>query len=144
MKYRFIEHTADIAFEIYGKSIEELLRNATLAFRDAFVFADKISFTAEREIELEEIGENERELFEYALYDWLNELLYLFDAEHFAPLDAEVKAEMGNGKLNVAGKLKGGKLRSEAVRVEPKAITLHKFRVELLQDGIRAFVVVDI
>jgi len=144
MKYRFIEHTADIAFEIYGKSIEELLRNATMAFRDAFIFPDKISSTAEKEIELEESGESEKELFEYALYDWLNELLYLFDAEHFASLDAEVKAERMDGKLTVVGKLEGGKLKSEAVRVEPKAITLHKFRVELLQDGIRAFVVVDI
>ncbi len=143
MKYRFVEHTADIAFEIYGKNIEELLRNATLAFRDAFIFSDKIISTAEREIELEESGESERELFEYALYDWLNELLYLFDAEHFAPLDAEVKAERRDEKLTVAGKLEGGKLKSEAVKVEPKAITLHKFRVEF-QDGIRAFVVVDI
>jgi len=83
-------------------------------------------------------------LFEYALYDWLNELLYLFDAEHFAPLDADVKTERrGEHELIVKGKLKGGELTSKAVRVEPKAITLHKFRVEL-RDGIRAFVVVDI
>ncbi len=147
MKYRFVEHTADIAVEVYGENFEELVKNATLAFRDAFVYQEKLEGELEREIEVEVEGDSEEEVYEYALYDWLNELLYCFDAEHFAPRECDVKAEWIEKdlpkKLRVAGRLKGGKLRSEAVKVEPKAVTLHNFRVERC-DGLKAFVVFDI
>ncbi len=139
MKYRFLDHTADVAIEICGRTIEELLRNATLAFRDAFVFPEKLKGREERKIELKEEGESELEVAEYALYDWLNELLYLFDAEHFAAVDAEVSVK----KDIIEGKLTGGKLSDEAVKVEPKAITLHNFKVEKNSEY-RAFVVIDI
>ncbi|RUM34834.1 MAG: archease [Archaeoglobus sp.] len=138
MRYRFVEHTADIAIEIYGENLESLLKNATLAFRDAFIFPERILGDEVRNIKIEE----EEDLYEYALYDWMNELLYLFDAEHFAAIDAEVKVKR-NGVLVVEGKLVGGKLSDEAVKVEPKAITLHNFKVEK-EDGLKAFVVVDI
>ncbi len=136
--YRFVEHTADIAIEVYGKTVEELFRNATLAFRDAFVFPEKVKGEEKREITVKLEGESEEEKLEYALYDWLNELLYLFDAEHFAALDVKVKVDG-----DVKGELKGGKLSSEAVKVEPKAITLHKFKVEK-NDFYKAFFIVDI
>ncbi len=138
MRYRFIEHTADIAMEIYGKTVEELLRNATLAFRDAFIFPEKLEEKETRKIELK-MEEDSVKAVEYLLYDWMNELLYLFDAEHFGVVDAEVKI---NGK-NVIGKLTGGKLKDEAVKVEPKAITLHKFKVDK-NDYYKAFLIIDI
>ncbi len=143
MNYRFIDHTADVAVEIYGENLEELIKNATLAFRDAFIYPERLGEEMMRELEVEEKGENEVEIYEYVLYDWLNELLYLFDVEHFAAVDCDVTVEIENGKINVRGKLKGGRLSSEAVKVEPKAVTLHNFRVERT-DGLKAFVVFDI
>ena len=143
MNYRFIDYTADVAVEIYGENLEELIKNATLAFRDAFIYPERLGEEMMRELEVEEKGENEVEIYEYVLYDWLNELLYLFDVEHFAAVDCDVTVEIENGKINVRGKLKGGRLSSEAVKVEPKAVTLHNFRVERT-DGLKAFVVFDI
>ncbi|AEA46825.1 archease [Archaeoglobus veneficus] len=137
MKYRFIDHTADIAFEVFGSSIEELIENATLAFCEAFAYSEKIEGEVEREVEVE--GDAEDML----LYHWLNELLYLFDTEFFAAKQAKAIVE-GDGMLKARGVLKGGKLTPEAVKVEPKAITLHNYRVEKRNGGWYAFVVVDI
>ncbi len=137
MKYRFVDHTADIAFEVYGSSLEELLENATLAFYDSFVDLNRIDTSKDVKIEVE--GEDE----EILLYRWLNELLYLFDTQFFAAKDVKVKVEENNVK-KATGKLKGGKFTPENVKVEPKAITMHKFRVEKTPEGLKAFVVVDI
>jgi SHS2 domain-containing protein len=134
MKYRFIDHTADIAFEVYGKSIEELFTNAALAFYDAFVDTSRIN--PEKEFKVEVEGDD----VEITLYRWLNELLYLFDTEFFAAKVVELEAS----ETEVSGRLKGGRFTPEMVKVEPKAITLHKFRVERGDGGYTAFVVVDI
>jgi len=136
MKYRFIDHTADIAFEIFGRTLEELIEGATLAFCDAFVYSEKLENDLEKEIEVR--GEAEDML----LYHWLNELLFLFDTEFFAAMRADVEVERGN-TLKARGKLYGGRLKPEAVKVEPKAITLHNFKVEKNNEWY-AFVVVDI
>lgn len=136
MKYRFIDHTADVAFEVFGETIEELIENATLAFCEAFVYSDRLEGDIEKEIEVG--GEAEDVL----VYHWLNELLFLFDTEFYAARQADVSVE-GGEVLRARGKLYGGKLKPEAVKVEPKAITLHNFKVEK-SDGWYAFVVVDI
>ncbi len=134
MKYRFVDHTADIAFEVYGKDLSELIENASYAFYEAFVYVEKISSDVNREIEVEAESED------MLLYSWLNELLYLFDTEFFAAKEISVKV---NG-YSAKGKLIGGRFTPELVKVEPKAITLHKFKVEKVDGGYKAFVVVDI
>uniref|UniRef100_A0A7C2SEY2 Protein archease n=2 Tax=Archaeoglobus fulgidus TaxID=2234 RepID=A0A7C2SEY2_ARCFL len=137
MKYRFVDHTADIAFEVYGSDLKELFENAALAFYDAFVDTSKLKTEREAEVECE--GED----VEITLYRWLNELLYLFDTEFFAAKTVRVEIEKGSA-IKARGKLGGGKFNAEMVKVEPKAITLHKFRVEKTDNGYLAFVVVDI
>lgn len=137
MRYRYIDHTADIAFEIYGDNLLKLLENATYAFYNAFVDLSKIGENKTQKIEIE--GEDE----EIVLYRWLNELLYLFDTQFFAAKSVEVEI-MENGQIRVTGILKGGKFTPETVKVEPKAITMHKFRVERNDGELKAFVVVDI
>ncbi len=134
MRYKFIDHTADIAFEVYGSNMAELLENSALAFYEAFVQTEKIDNSIEKKIEVE--GEDE----ELLLYHWLNELLYLFDTEFFAAKDVEVEVS----GFKATGVLKGGRFTPEIVKVEPKAITMHRFKVEKGEEGYRAFVVVDI
>ncbi len=133
MKYKFIDHTADIAFEVYGKDLAELLENASYAFYEAFVYTEKVQKEYEKELEID------AEEPDYLLYKWLNELLYLFDTEFFAAKEVKIKVE--NNKA--IGKLIGGKFDSSMVKVEPKAITMHKFKVEK-NDIWKAFVVIDI
>uniref|UniRef100_A0A7C3YEY3 Archease n=1 Tax=Geoglobus ahangari TaxID=113653 RepID=A0A7C3YEY3_9EURY len=132
--YNFVDHTADIAFEIYAKDLNELLRDAALAFYEAFVFTEKIGDHIQREIEIEESS------VDYLLYNWLNEILYLFDVEHFGGKKVDVKVMSGRAK----GKIYGDVLDPQKIKLEPKAITLHNFRVEKRNGGYYAYIVIDI
>jgi len=136
MKYRFVNHTADIAFEVCGDEIDELIKNATLAFYDAFVDLSKLGSSIEKRLEVE------AESIDYLLFNWLNELLYLFETEFFAGKDVEVKVSEDNG-FKAKGIIRGDKIYPEIVKTEPKAITFHKFRVEK-KDKWTAFVIIDI
>ncbi len=134
MKYKFIDHTADVAFEVYGKNLRELFENATMAIYDAFVNVERLEEDKHVEIEVEADG------VDYLLFKWLYELLYLF-----------VTVFLGgkSGSINVSenqdnGKIIGGKLTAEIIKVEPKAITLHNFKVEKRDGDWYAFVVIDI
>jgi|Deesub1362A_J573_1020465.scaffolds.fasta_scaffold00050_108 SHS2 domain-containing protein len=143
-KYRFIDHTADVAFEVFGRFPEELFKNATEAFAYAFVSVDKINKDTKREIQV--TGENLEDL----LYAWLNELVYYFDAEFFVPLEVEKinieKIEQSDGKtiLRLKSNVVGGRITPDVVDVAPKAITLHDFKVEQVDDRFRAHVLIDI
>lgn len=132
--FKFLDHTADVAFEVWGKSFEELVENASYAFYNAFVHLDKID---EKEVKEVEVGGDELDIL---LYRWLNELLFLFDTEFFAAKKVKVTFE----DFKVKGVLTGSKFKREAVKVQPKAITMHYFRVEKRNDEYYAFIVVDI
>lgn len=134
MKYRFIDHTADVAFEVYGKDLVELLENAAYAFYDAFVYTESLEKSEQRIVEVEAEDED------LLLYRWLNELLFLFETEFFA--GKEVKVEVENSKA--IGTIVGGRFSREDVKVEPKAITMHKFGIRREKNGLVAFIVVDI
>lgn len=135
--YRFIDHTADIAFEVEAESFEKLLEDATMAFYSAFTYLDEIDESKVVEIVVEEQNPD------LLLFSWLNELLYIFDTDHFAGRRVEIHVTENN-ILKAEGKIRGGKISPEKVRLEPKAITLHNFKVEKTGKGWRAFVVVDI
>ncbi len=133
MGYRFVEHTADIAFEVWGDSVSELLESASKAFYDAFIDTERLGDEDEKVVAVE------AEDVDYLLYRWLNELLFLFETEFFAAKNVSVDAN----ENSALGKLRGSRFTPDMVKVEPKAITMHKFKVEKT-NGFRAFVVVDI
>jgi len=137
MRFRFIDHTADVAFEAYGSSLKELIENATLAFYEAFVDFSKLEDNLEKTLKVEADSPD------YLLFNWLNELLFMFETEFFAGKDVSVEVEENNG-LKARGKIKGGKITPEIVKTEPKAITFHKFRVEQKNGKWVAFVIIDI
>lgn len=135
MGYRFVEHTADIAFEVDGESLSDLLRDSMFAFNEAFTYTRELEITREETIEIDTDGPD------YLLHKWLSELLFLFDTHFFAA--KEVDLEVDEEKFQAKGMLKGDTINPQLVKVEPKAITLHNFKVEKM-DGWYAFVVIDI
>ncbi|MDI9610995.1 MAG: archease [Archaeoglobaceae archaeon] len=134
MRYRFIDHTADIAFEAYGKNLEELFENSAYAFYDAFIDKKKLKGSEKRIIEVEA---DEEDLM---LYRFLNELLFLFETQFFAGKAIKVKIT----DKKVFAEIQGCKFDRSAVKVEPKAITMHKFGIRREGGKLTAFVVVDI
>lgn len=82
-KYRFLEHTADVKFQAFGKTLEEAFANAALALTDVVVEQKEVEAVEKRTIEIKS------ETKESLLYDFLERFLYLIDTEHFVL--AEVK-----------------------------------------------------
>jgi SHS2 domain-containing protein len=76
--YSYGEHTADVIVRAYGCTLEEAFKNAAIALAE-------LTYRTER-VEPREAREIAAEYDDLAglLFKWLDELLYLFDAEKFA------------------------------------------------------------
>ncbi len=77
MKYKFLEHTADIKFQAFGKNIGEVFENSALALKEAICGKKKIKGTKEKVIKIK--GKD----FESLMYKFLEEILYLLDSGNF-------------------------------------------------------------
>ncbi len=94
MKYTFLKHTADAKFQASGKNLEEAFTNAALAMTSIMFDVKKIKNKIEKSIYVE--GRDEKQL----LYNWLEELLFLFDTEGFV-LKGVIKLKIKGGVLQV-------------------------------------------
>ncbi len=75
--YTYLEHTADIGIEVQGQSLEQLFQNAAEGLTSLYINQKKIDTQFKKEIHLEAVD------IETLLFRWLNEFLFLFDAEKF-------------------------------------------------------------
>ena len=76
MRYRLLDHTADALIEAYGESLSERFENAAYAMFDQMTDAGTIEAVGEVKIRL--AADTQEQL----LVDFLQELLYLHDAEN--------------------------------------------------------------
>jgi SHS2 domain-containing protein len=140
-QYEYLEHTADIKFLAYGKTLEEVFENAALAMFNVMIDTGKVS------------GETVRKVFlkspdlESLLVDWLSELLYLFEVDEivFRKFHVEeIKEE--EGEYSIVAQASGEKFYPEShpFETEIKAVTYNQLEVEKNADGWKAQVVVDI
>lgn len=74
MRYELLEHTADLMIKAYGDTLEECFENVAFAMADQIVDASSIHLSKEEDIVIE--GTDLEEL----LYDFLSEILFIFDA----------------------------------------------------------------
>lgn len=131
------EHTADLGLRATAPDLNTLFAEMARCLFAAIVEnPEAIRPQVARAVEL---AGSDRE---FLLFDWLKELLYLFDAEHllFAEFDVTVRddgltASVRGEPLDPARHLLGH---------EVKAITYHELRVEPHGDGWLAEVIVDI
>lgn len=96
-KFEFLEHTGDLKFRAYGKSINELFENSALAVSSVFSRGNRIKDKIKREIE---ISAKDKESL---LYKFIEELIYLFDADNFIISKTKVKIKDNNLKALIYG-----------------------------------------
>ena len=77
MKFKFLEHTADIKFQAFGKTKEEAYKNSVLALKKVIYGKLKVNEKIKKIIEI--VGEDDESL----LYNFLEEFLFLLDSENF-------------------------------------------------------------
>ncbi len=135
--YRVLEHTADVGFEAWGATREEVFANAAHALQDLSV--DLSAISAREELPIEAEGEGATEL----LVNWLSRLLYLFDAEGWIFREIQVEHLDDHHIRAVARGEKFDPVR-HPTKLQVKAITYHQLALEPAPEGWRARVFVDI
>jgi len=138
MKFKYLENIAiaDIAFEAYGKTLNEVFENSAYAFFDMTCNPRTIKDKIKKIIKVK--AENEKDL----LYNFLSELVFLKDSKQL--IFNKVKVLIKKNELKAT--LYGDKIdyEKQELRNDIKAITLHLFNLEKAKNGYKAMVVVDI
>lgn len=125
MKFRFLEDiaTADVAFEAFGKTLEEAFENAALATFEVQTDVEKVKPSISKKVEL--VSENKEAL----LFDWLSELLYLRDTNSMFFSKFEIKIEQGD-RLKLTGNVYGEKIEGHELRTEVKGVSYQLMKIE--------------
>ncbi len=137
--YRFIEELSitDAAFEVTSDTLSGLFEGAAVATFEVMADTSTVRAVEKRKIKLKERGPD------ILLYSWLEELIFLKDAEGiiFSKFDIMIK-EGYELEAEASGELIGdytGELKTDV-----KAVTMHLFEVKQIEERWWARVVLDI
>jgi SHS2 domain-containing protein len=139
MKYKFIDHTADVMFEAFGKNLNEVFENAALATFEVQCGLDNVDCNVKKKIKLS--NDNVQDL----LFDFLEELIFLKDAKYLIFKKFKVKI-LEKNKFFLEAIVGGEKINPEKheLKVDVKAVTLHHFELKKVKDEWKCKVLLDI
>lgn len=140
-QYEYLEHTADIKFRAYGKTLEEVFENSALAMFNVIINTEKVSGNTPKEIFLKSPD------LESLLVDWLSELLYVFEVDEIVFREFRVeKVREEDGEYSITAQALGEEFYpdSHPFETEIKAVTYNQLEIAKTDDGWKAQVVVDI
>ncbi|HOJ50993.1 MAG TPA: archease [Syntrophales bacterium] len=135
--YRYLDHTADVGCEVFGKTRRELYEQAALALFSLVAPREKVKARKERMVEVS--GMDEIDLW----VSYLRELLYLINGEGFLGHGVKITSL---GPKKVSCLVKGEPLdyeRHGPIR-EVKAVTYHGAQVDKTPQGWRGSFICDI
>jgi SHS2 domain-containing protein len=143
MPYEFLEDlaTADIAFQAWGKDLEETFISAADATMNVMVEELKaIQPIEKREFRLE------NDELDLLLFNLLQELIYYKDAEKLILRINQARIQADYKPYILEAMACGEVLDPDRhhPRVDVKAVTLHHFRLEKTDCGWKASVILDI
>lgn len=142
MPYRYLEDVAisDAAFEAWGDTAEEVF----LASADATmnVMIEDINTIADLE---RRTIVTEDDTIDMLLFQLLQELIFFKDAEQLLLRLTRVEIQQGKGHYSLKADAYGERLdpARHSQRVDVKAVTLHRFRVEQTARHWEAFIILD-
>jgi len=96
-KYQFLEHTADIKFKAFGKTLNEAFENTALAISEIIAGENKIK--PKKGITKNISGDDKENL----IYNFIEEIVTLLDSENFLTAKAEVNVLGNNLKATFYG-----------------------------------------
>ena len=135
--FEFIEHTADIGLVAYGADMKQVFANAARGLFSLITELDAVSEKKKRDIQ---VSAPDREAL---LVNWLNELIYLFEAKGILfsrfeitdLTDTGLKATAYGEKINLA---------KHELKTQVKAATYHMLKIEQNDGGWKAQVIFDV
>ena len=139
--YEVFEHTADLGLRVRAERLDELFAEAGRAlFSLLATNLEAVRETQERTFEI--LPTQDADL-EYLLFDWLNELLYVYETERLLLSRFETTVD-ADGTLRATGRGERLDRKRHDMHHEVKAITYHELKVENGPSGWLAEVIVDI
>lgn len=143
MPYEFLEDvaTADIAFRAWGKDLQEIFISSADATMNVMVEnLDSIQPQEKREIKLENEG------LDMLLFNFLQELIYYKDSEKLLLRVKQVEIKGKNQHHLLEAMAVGEEIdpHRHHTRVDVKAVTLHRFRLEKTDQGWKVLIILDI
>jgi SHS2 domain-containing protein len=135
-RFEVIDHTADAGIVAYGRDLEEAFANAAYGMFSLVTDLDQVREDTSLDIEVEAADR------ETLLVSWLNELLYVFEVEHFIPSRFDI-ARLDQDRLEA--KVYGERidLSRHQLNTAIKGATYHMLKIEE-QDGVKAQFILDI
>ncbi len=135
--FEFIDHTADVGIIAYGTEIKQVFANAALALFSLITELENIR--EELKYDVEVVSEDRESL----LVEWLNELIYLFDAEHVLLKNFDVQS-LSSTRLKAT--CYGEKIDPSRHKLKTgvKAATYHMLRIDKDNKGYKAQIIFDI
>ncbi len=141
-KFKFLEIvTAEAAFQAFGKNLNNLFENCALAVTETMTNIKKIKPKTKKAIALKDKD------LKALLVAFLNEIVYLKDAEQLLFSKYKVRVTQGKNKIwNLSAKLAGQKINPAVhqLRADIKAVTWHMFALEQKGKGWTARIVLDV
>ena len=139
--YKFIDHTADIAFDVEGETLEELFTSAAGAWKESVL---------EKEVRLESNKKEKIDLeagsIEQLLVDFLSELNFLLFTKKWLYLNSENFLITNENRLwKFSASMNGAEISKEIIiKQEIKAVTYHQMEIVNENNKYKTRVVFDI
>jgi SHS2 domain-containing protein len=130
--YEYLEHTADVRFRAYGKSLEQAFENAALAMLNVMMDTSSVNNSLSVNIELTSFD------LDSLLFDWLSEILFVFEVDEMVFGRIEVnEITVGDEECSLKATLYGETidLSVHVFDTEVKAATYNDMRIENSDDG---------
>ena len=135
--YELFEHTADLGIRVSAENLNTLFIEAGKALFSIIV--ENLSEVHTEQERFIDIAGSDKE---YLFFDWLSELLYLFEIGNLLCSEFEVTVSDGGLKAKVRGEPVD--FQRHLLSHEVKAVTYHCLRVEQTSRGWEAEVIIDI
>ena len=138
--YKFIDHTADIACEVLGDTLEELFTASVAAWRSSVV--EEATY-CEREIKKFKLKASSKEQL---LVDFISEInYYLFTRNWLFNFVLDLEIMQKNDTWILSTEIEGMPVSQDVeIKQEIKAITFHQMNIEKRENKYYTLIVFDI
>jgi protein archease len=122
LKYEFVEHTADLTFKAYGRDLNQLFENAAEALESTLIMLEAVALSSTTTIEMTSDSCDD------LLFDWLAELLVMFEVNRFAVK----KCIVNIAGLSLSAECWGEHIdpNKHTLNTEVKAVTYHNLQIK--------------
>ena len=135
--YELIDHTADVGVRAFGRTLEELFRNAAVGMFEIIAELDSVGIVESKKIQLT------AETLEDLYLLWHQELLFRSSVDHIVYKEFSFD-DISEKRLTAT--IRGEKFNpgKQVLKKEIKAVTYHALKVQKTKEGWVGEVIFDI